>query len=323
MTAAGWQWVVLAFLAAVGGVIGSFLNVVVYRLPAGRSIVWPGSHCPGCGRPIRWYDNLPVLSWFLLRGRCRDCGGAISWRYPAVEAATMGLFLLLGWWELMGGGGHLPERPLRLGSTILWTPYTVRELAALYVYHLMLCCTLLAAALIEHDHPKAGGSVWVRLFLPGGVWGIAAAFVWPTVHPVPAVGPGPVGWMGGLVGVVDGLVGLAAAAGLGLLWGLLSALLRISSRKKLGTTGFWTPVAGATGLVGLYLGWQAGLAVGLISGLFWMLSGVAARYVFPPRTDPGQPRRAFPIPFSAWLAGGSLLWVLFWNQWIAWGKAFV
>lgn len=320
MTAAGWQWVVLGFLAAVGGVIGSFLNVVVYRLPAGRSIVWPGSHCPGCGRPIRWYDNLPVLSWFLLWGRCRDCGGAISWRYPAVEAATMGLFVLLGWWELMSGGGHLPERPIRLGSTILWAPWTARELAALYVYHLMLCSTLLAAGLIEYDHPRVGGGVWVRLFWPGVVWGLAAAFLWPTVHPVPAFGPGPEGWMGRLVGLADGLVGLAAAAGVGLLWTLLSAIFRLSAWKDLRMPGVWAPMVGSAGMVGLYLGWQAGLAIGLASGFLWILGALLVGYVVPPRTGPQQIRRAFPIPFSAWLTVGSLLWVLFWNQWIAWSN---
>jgi len=78
----------------VGLVIGSFLNVVIARLPAGVSIVHPGSACPRCGAAIRWYDNVPVLSWLLLRARCRSCGGAISWRYPAVELLTAVLFTL-------------------------------------------------------------------------------------------------------------------------------------------------------------------------------------------------------------------------------------
>jgi len=77
-----------------GLVIGSFLNVVIGRLPAGRSIVHPGSACPQCGAAIRWYDNVPVFSWLRLRARCRSCGGAISWRYPAVELVTAILFAL-------------------------------------------------------------------------------------------------------------------------------------------------------------------------------------------------------------------------------------
>ena len=77
-----------------GLVIGSFLNVVIGRLPTGRSVVHPGSACPHCGAAIRWYDNVPVLSWLRLRARCRSCGGAISWRYPAVELVTAILFAL-------------------------------------------------------------------------------------------------------------------------------------------------------------------------------------------------------------------------------------
>ena len=78
-----------AALAAVfGAVMGSFLNVVAYRLPRGESLAHPPSRCPSCGAPVKPYDNVPVLSWLLLRGRCRSCGERISWRYPAVEAGT-------------------------------------------------------------------------------------------------------------------------------------------------------------------------------------------------------------------------------------------
>ncbi len=82
----------VSFVAAAGSllglIVGSFLNVVAHRVPAGRSVVRPGSTCPACGAPVRPRDNVPVLSWFVLRGRCRDCGSAISARYPMVEAAT-------------------------------------------------------------------------------------------------------------------------------------------------------------------------------------------------------------------------------------------
>jgi leader peptidase (prepilin peptidase) / N-methyltransferase len=71
-----------------GAVIGSFLNVVVHRVPLGESLVSPGSHCPGCGAPVKPYDNVPVVSWLVLRGRCRNCGMRISPRYPLVELAT-------------------------------------------------------------------------------------------------------------------------------------------------------------------------------------------------------------------------------------------
>jgi leader peptidase (prepilin peptidase)/N-methyltransferase len=72
----------------VGALIGSFLNVVAYRVPLGESLVSPGSHCPACDAPVKPYDNVPVVSWLLLRGRCRNCGAGISLRYPLVELAT-------------------------------------------------------------------------------------------------------------------------------------------------------------------------------------------------------------------------------------------
>ena len=80
---------VAAVVAALfGAVIGSFLNVVAHRLPRGESLAHPPSRCPSCGTPVKPYDNVPVLSWLLLRGRCRGCGERISWHYPGVEAGT-------------------------------------------------------------------------------------------------------------------------------------------------------------------------------------------------------------------------------------------
>jgi leader peptidase (prepilin peptidase)/N-methyltransferase len=82
-----------AVIAAVmGAIIGSFLNVVIHRLPRGESLAFPGSRCPECGEAIKAYDNIPVLSWLILRGRCRSCGARISPRYPLVEALTALLF---------------------------------------------------------------------------------------------------------------------------------------------------------------------------------------------------------------------------------------
>jgi leader peptidase (prepilin peptidase) / N-methyltransferase len=75
-----------------GAVIGSFLNVVVHRVPSGESLVSPGSHCPACGAAVRPYDNVPIASWLVLRGRCRDCGAGISARYPLIELLTLVVF---------------------------------------------------------------------------------------------------------------------------------------------------------------------------------------------------------------------------------------
>jgi len=92
---AGWFLCTAAFVFA--ACIGSFLNVCIYRIPAEESVVSPGSRCPGCRTPIAWYDNVPIVSWLVLRGRCRTCGTAIAARYPFVEAATGGLALLALW----------------------------------------------------------------------------------------------------------------------------------------------------------------------------------------------------------------------------------
>ena len=88
---------ITALLCGVLGLlIGSFLNVVIARIPAGESIVHPPSHCPKCGTTLRAVDNIPVVSWVALRGKCRSCGVAISRRYPLVEVLTAGIFVALG-----------------------------------------------------------------------------------------------------------------------------------------------------------------------------------------------------------------------------------
>jgi leader peptidase (prepilin peptidase)/N-methyltransferase len=89
------MWVETLFVFIFGLLWGSFANVVIYRLPKGQSVVLPRSRCPKCEKPIAWYDNIPVLSWIFLRGRCRGCTASISWRYPLVELITGILFSLI------------------------------------------------------------------------------------------------------------------------------------------------------------------------------------------------------------------------------------
>jgi leader peptidase (prepilin peptidase)/N-methyltransferase len=86
------------YLTLVGAALGSFLNVCLYRWPAEESVIRPRSRCPSCGTPIAWYDNVPVLSWLVLRGRCRSCGDKISVRYPAVELAVALIWLGMALW---------------------------------------------------------------------------------------------------------------------------------------------------------------------------------------------------------------------------------
>ena len=95
----------VALLAAFGLIVGSFLNVCIYRLPRRESVNWPGSHCTSCQRPLSWYENIPVASWLVLRGQCRTCGSRIGIVYPLVEIVTAvlfaGGFLVYGWTPLL------------------------------------------------------------------------------------------------------------------------------------------------------------------------------------------------------------------------------
>ncbi len=108
----------------IGLLFGSFLNVCISRLPSHESIVKPRSHCMACGHAIRWYDNIPILSWLVLRARCRDCKARISWRYPAVELAVGLWFAYVAFWYFLWVGQfHPDDRPsvtiTYLGGAIL------------------------------------------------------------------------------------------------------------------------------------------------------------------------------------------------------------
>ena len=91
-----------------GANVGSFMNVVIFRVPAGMSVVYPGSKCPKCLNHIAWYDNIPVLSWLWLRAQCRHCELPISSRYPTIEAIVAAVFLILAFVQPVSGGMNLP-----------------------------------------------------------------------------------------------------------------------------------------------------------------------------------------------------------------------
>lgn len=123
-----------------GLLIGSFLNVVIFRVPAGRSIVSPPSACGGCGTRIRAWDNIPVASWLVLRGKCRDCRVAISARYPLVELGTAVFFALVAWWVISGG---VSTGLTGVGPTL--------ALAAMLVAFLYLAAVSVALGMIDLD----------------------------------------------------------------------------------------------------------------------------------------------------------------------------
>src|SRR5215471_411429 len=139
--------------------IGSFLNVCIYRLPLRQSVVHPGSRCPGCGRALPWYDNIPVLSYLVLAGRCRGCRMPISARYPIVEALT--------------------------GAIFLWH-FVVFGLTPLFVVRVVFASALIVLFAIDLDHQILPD----RITLPGIVIGAACSVVLP---------PGPVASLSGIV----------------------------------------------------------------------------------------------------------------------------
>jgi leader peptidase (prepilin peptidase)/N-methyltransferase len=115
----------VAVLALVGAAVGSFLNVCILRLPAKRSLVSPGSGCPHCGRALRWYENLPIVSWIWLRARCAGCGHRISVMYPLVEVATAITFVAA--WRAFGPTPLLATRLIFLSALIVLAVTDLRE----------------------------------------------------------------------------------------------------------------------------------------------------------------------------------------------------
>jgi len=170
------------FVLVVGLMVGSFLNVLVARLPFEKSIVWPGSRCFSCYRKIRFLDNLPIVGYLRLGGKCRFCGAAFSSRYLWVELGTglgfLGLFIL----EVMVNPSGLPG--VRFTADGL-TPYPSTPAIGLFAYHACLLSLLIAAAVIDAEH---------RIIPPlipytGAIVGIVggALMPWPWTHDAAAV----------------------------------------------------------------------------------------------------------------------------------------
>lgn len=146
------QIFMILWITFLGGAVGSFLNVVAYRLPLGISLLYPPSRCPGCETPIELRDNLPVIGWVLLKGRCRNCRISIPLRYPLIEAAAALIFLLVSYLELLSGGATLPVRPPNHYTGFVWIIwFTKWDLISIYLYHICLLSYLLTTAILIYD----------------------------------------------------------------------------------------------------------------------------------------------------------------------------
>ncbi len=144
--------VVMAMFLAMGASIGSFLNVVIYRLPRRKALLWPPSSCSDCGSRIAGKDNIPILGWIRLGGKCRMCLAPLSIRYPLIEAIVGGMFVLFFYRELLTGGGNLPIRDPNMYRGIVWILlYTKWDLVGIYFFHMLVLTVLLAWGMVNWD----------------------------------------------------------------------------------------------------------------------------------------------------------------------------
>ncbi len=222
-----------------GLIVGSFLNVCIVRLPRGRSIANPPSHCPRCRTPIRFYDNIPLISFLVLRGKCRSCGEPISWRYPIVELMN-GLFYVWIANELGLGG----EAGLMMA----------------------FCSSLIVITFIDFDHQIIPDAIT----LPGMIIGLSLApfFMYPLTDQLPFhldallphAGPYFTAFMNSVIGLVLGGGPLLA---IGWLWEKLRHIEAMGGGDiKL------------MGMVGSFLGWKGALLTIMLGALSGSVVGV-------------------------------------------------
>jgi leader peptidase (prepilin peptidase) / N-methyltransferase len=279
--AAAFPWFFPAVFAVLGACVGSFLNVVIHRVPAGESIVRPGSHC-ACGAPIAWHDNLPVVSWFLRRGRARCCGRPFSFRYPFVELLTAALFLACG---------------------LLFPP-------AKAVIGMLFVSVLVAATFIDLDH-----FVIPDVFTLGaGGLGVVLSFAVPALHGH----HGGLFIVDSLRSGVDALQGLLVGSGLVVWIALVAESLLKKEAMGFGDVKF----VGMIGAFCGWQGAVASLFGGAVVGTVWFavafawqkLSGTRAPLAPKAETPDGQPADlglGVHVPFGPMLAIAGGLYFLF------------
>jgi len=290
-----------------GAAIGSFLNVVIYRVPANKSIVRPGSHC-ACGKPIAWYDNIPILSWFILRGRARCCGRPYSFRYPFVEFLTASLFL---WCWLRFAPGS-PDKAL----------------CGLVFISVLICATF-----IDLDHMIIPDVFTIWAGVVGVVLSLFVPMLHGRTHELPLIASIHSG--------ADALQGLFIGSGLVLWIALLAEEILKKEAMGFGDVKF-------VGMIGAFCGWQGAVCSifgGALVGTVWFAIALIWQKIFPPKTPAespapekkptppssdktddaphGTPEESAPlgfgvhVPFGPMLAVGALLYFLMADRWIA------
>ena len=232
----------IVFLA-LGAVVGSFLNVCIHRLPRGESLIRPGSHCPKCGRSIRWYDNIPMLSYILLKRRCRHCGGTISGRYFIVELISSLLFLAL----YMQFGLSSSEECISLSIYLVFTS------------------SLIVMSFIDFEHRIIPDV----LDCPGIVLGLALSILHPAMHirpqPWDTLFASPV-----IASVADSLSGIILGGGLLFMLGILGQAIFKKEAMGLGDVKLLA-------MIGAFLGWQMVLLTIVISAFVGSVVGIIVK----------------------------------------------
>lgn len=298
----------LGFAFCLGAAIGSFVNVVAARLPYEKSLVWPGSRCPRCVQPIAWYDNVPLLGYLLLGGRCRTCRGPIPLRYFLVELFAGCAFSGIVYLELFQNTLGLPLLAVTPTRPLSVPP----EALLITLHHLVLFSFLLAASQCDLQELE----VPIGVTIPGTLVGLVLStlLAWPTPCPLPAVMPAMLPPAGGAqpwpvwyplpewlppgswqLGLATGLVG--ALTGMVLLRTV--AFLFYVGR---GIEGLGIGDADLMMMVGAFVGWQPvvlSFFVAVFPALVFALIQLARR---------GD----HPLPFVPALAMGSMITILFW-----------
>ena len=291
-------WVIgAAVVACWGACIGSFLNVCIYRVPLNQSIVSPRSHCMTCGAPIAWYHNIPVVSYFIVRGRCAACRSPFSIRYAVVEALTALLFVAVWFcyvpWKadpfsgleivMTNGKWCFLEIAPPLGMQ------AVSSLAVVPVYWVVLC-GLIIATFIDLDHLVIPDFVTVG----GMVMGVAVSALLPELH-------GQEVWWRGLMSSA-----LGVAIGFGVLWAVAFTGKKVLKKEAMGMGDVFL-----MGAVGAFFGWVAAAFVIVAGSLFGTVGGLALMATKRARFGVG-------IPFGPYLALATAVW-MFWGWSIVWG----
>ncbi len=269
------------FVFAFGAAVGSFLNVVIYRVPNEKSIVFPNSACPNCGKAIKPYDNIPILSWLILRGRCRNCHNPISARYPLVELLTALLFVLAAW---------------QLGFTVFL------PVALIFVATMISLIFIDAENMILPDvinYPLLVFALLIRITYP--IFFSGKYFYDLRFFPLNQIENYPL-WLISLLGAL-----LGGLLGGGSLWLIGEIWKRLRGVDAMGLGDVKMMFA-----VGALLGWR----LSLLSIFMGALSGAVIGVIVIAR----QKNKDFQtmIPFGIFLGIGSIIALLFGEQIIEW-----